>query len=56
MAHSFADASADPDNDFSLPGWLYNDPEYFQVEMDRVIRPSRQNVCHVSDIAAITTR
>ena len=41
----------DPDADWSLPGWLYTDPEYFQVEMDRVIRPSWQIVCHVSDIA-----
>ena len=35
----------------SLPGWLYHDPEYFAVEMARVIRPSWQIVCHVSDIA-----
>jgi phenylpropionate dioxygenase-like ring-hydroxylating dioxygenase large terminal subunit len=57
MAHSYADAAAkesgyDLDADFSLPGWLYTDPEYFQVEMDRVIRPSWQIVCHVSDIPA----
>jgi phenylpropionate dioxygenase-like ring-hydroxylating dioxygenase large terminal subunit len=42
----------DPDSDWSLPGWLYTDPEYYAVEMDRVIRPSWQIVCHVSDIAA----
>ena len=42
----------DPDADWSLPGWLYTDPEYFAVECDRVIRPSWQIVCHVSDIAA----
>lgn len=35
----------------SLPGWLYHDPEYFEVEMARVIRPSWQIVCHVSDVA-----
>ncbi|SNS06730.1 Phenylpropionate dioxygenase, large terminal subunit [Sphingomonas laterariae] len=34
----------------SLPAWLYNDTEYFAVEMERVIRPSWQIVCHVSDI------
>lgn len=50
MAHSFADASHDPDENFSLPGWLYTDPEYYQVELDRVIRPSWQIVCHASDI------
>ena len=42
---------ADPDADFSLPGWIYHDPEFFAVEMDRVIRPSWQIVCHESDIA-----
>ena len=35
----------------SLPGWIYRDPEYFAVEMERVIRPSWQVVCHVNDIA-----
>ena len=54
MAHRFADMieAPDPDADWSLPGWLYTDPEYFNVEMARVIRPSWQIVCHVSDIAA----
>ncbi|MCW1381409.1 aromatic ring-hydroxylating dioxygenase subunit alpha [Novosphingobium sp. KCTC 2891] len=46
-----AAAPVDPDADWSLPGWLYTDPEYFAVEMDRVIRPSWQIVCHESDIA-----
>ena len=41
----------DPDADWSLPGWLYTDPEFLAVEMERVIRPSWQIVCHVSDIA-----
>ena len=36
--------------DFGLPGWTYNDPDYFAVEMDRVIRPAWQIVCHASDI------
>jgi phenylpropionate dioxygenase-like ring-hydroxylating dioxygenase large terminal subunit len=35
----------------SLPGWLYRDPEYFEVEMERLIRPSWQIVCHESDVA-----
>lgn len=42
----------DPDADWSLPGWLYTDPEYFAVECARVIRPSWQIVCHESDLAA----
>ena len=35
----------------SLPGWIYHDPEFFAAEMERVIRPSWQIVCHQSDLA-----
>ncbi len=42
--------SADPDDGWSLPAWTYRDPEFFAVEMDRVMRPSWQIVCHMSDI------
>ena len=42
--------AADPDADFSLPGWTYRDPEFFAAEMDRVIRPSWQIVCHINEI------
>ena len=42
----------DPDADFSLPGWIYHDREFFDLEMERVIRPSWQIVCHVSDLPA----
>jgi phenylpropionate dioxygenase-like ring-hydroxylating dioxygenase large terminal subunit len=42
---------ADDQEDLSLPGWVYRDPEYFRVEMARLIRPSWQIVCHASDIA-----
>jgi phenylpropionate dioxygenase-like ring-hydroxylating dioxygenase large terminal subunit len=41
----------DPDDGWSLPAWLYADPEYFEVERSRIIRPAWQIVCHVSDIA-----
>ena len=41
----------DPDADWSLPGWLYTDPEFHAVECERVIRPSWQIVCHESDLA-----
>ncbi|MBN8840126.1 MAG: aromatic ring-hydroxylating dioxygenase subunit alpha [Sphingomonadales bacterium] len=41
----------DPDADFSLPGWIYTDREFYDVEMARVIRPSWQIVCHESDLA-----
>ena len=43
--------TADPDEGWSLPGWLYHDPEYHGVEMARVMRPSWQIVCHVNDLA-----
>jgi phenylpropionate dioxygenase-like ring-hydroxylating dioxygenase large terminal subunit len=40
----------DPDEGWSLPAWIYSDPEYFAVETARVMRPSWQVVCHISDI------
>jgi carnitine monooxygenase subunit len=40
----------DPLEGWSLPGWVYHDPGFFKVEMDRVIRPSWQLVCHLNDI------
>ncbi|HEY0043382.1 MAG TPA: aromatic ring-hydroxylating dioxygenase subunit alpha [Allosphingosinicella sp.] len=36
--------------ELSLPGWIYRDPEFFAVEMERVIRPSWQIVCHANEI------
>ena len=52
MAHRPAPLPYDaPDADWSLPGWLYTDPECFEVECARIIRPSWQIVCHDSDIA-----
>jgi len=53
LDHAFAkidSEQADPDADFSLPGWIYTDPEFFALEMERVIRPSWQIVCHVGEI------
>lgn len=52
MAARFAEPEVDPQGDLSLPGWIYRDPDYFRVEMARVIRPAWQIVCHASDIAA----
>jgi len=43
--------TVDPDDRWSLPAWTYRDPEFFGVEMARVMRPSWQVVCHLSDIA-----
>src|SRR4051812_2186327 len=42
--------AAAPEPELSLPGWLYRDPEYFAVEMERVIRPAWQIVCHANEI------
>jgi phenylpropionate dioxygenase-like ring-hydroxylating dioxygenase large terminal subunit len=41
----------DPDAGWSLPAWVYADPEFFDAEVARVIRPSWQVVCHLSDVA-----
>jgi carnitine monooxygenase subunit len=43
-------SNADPLHGMSLPGWVYHDGGFFAQEMDAVIRPSWQVVCHVSDI------
>ena len=54
LDHAFAQiegTDVDPDADFSLPGWTYRDPEFFEAEMERVIRPSWQIVCHINEIA-----
>jgi len=40
----------DPSQDFSLPAWIYNDPEFLALERERVFRPSWQVICHVNDI------
>ncbi|MGZ8348760.1 MAG: aromatic ring-hydroxylating oxygenase subunit alpha [Allosphingosinicella sp.] len=44
---------ADEQQHLSLPGWLYHDPEFFAVEMERLIRPAWQIVCHASDMPAV---
>jgi phenylpropionate dioxygenase-like ring-hydroxylating dioxygenase large terminal subunit len=43
---------AESQSELSLPGWVYRDPDYFRVEMARLIRPSWQIVCHMSDVKA----
>lgn len=43
----------DPDAGWSLPAWTYSDPEFFEVEMRRVMRPSWQVVCHLSDVPSV---
>jgi len=48
---TIASGSDDPDADWSLPGWIYGDPEFHELEIERIIRPSWQIVCHESDLA-----
>jgi phenylpropionate dioxygenase-like ring-hydroxylating dioxygenase large terminal subunit len=51
VAKRYADAAVDPDADFSLPAWLYTDPEVVEVETARIFRPSWQIVCHINDLS-----
>ena len=48
-APSISDASADLDS-VGLPGWIYSDPGFFELEKQHIFRTSWQLVCHVSDI------
>jgi phenylpropionate dioxygenase-like ring-hydroxylating dioxygenase large terminal subunit len=41
----------DPLEDWSLPGWLYHDPEFFEAEKKAILRAAPQVVCHESEIA-----
>ena len=40
----------DPLDGWSLPAWTYSDPDFHEVEVERIFRPSWQVVCHDSDI------
>ena len=42
--------TADPLDDWSLPGWLYHDPEFFEAEQRAFLRAAPQVVCHESEI------
>jgi phenylpropionate dioxygenase-like ring-hydroxylating dioxygenase large terminal subunit len=41
----------DPLDDWSLPGWLYFDPEFFEAEKRAFLRAVPQVVCHESEIS-----
>jgi phenylpropionate dioxygenase-like ring-hydroxylating dioxygenase large terminal subunit len=44
-------AAASPKLDgFSLPGWIYHDTEFLEVEKERIFATSWQVMCHLSDI------
>ncbi|HZE43754.1 MAG TPA: aromatic ring-hydroxylating dioxygenase subunit alpha [Steroidobacteraceae bacterium] len=38
------------DEDFSLPGWIYRDPDFLHAEKQQVFAASWQIVCHLNDI------
>lgn len=40
------------EEDFSLPGWTYSDPEFFELERQVIFRKSWHLVCHVNDVPA----
>lgn len=38
------------EDNFSLPGWIYRDADFFEAEKEAVFRTAWQIVCHVNDI------
>ncbi len=54
-----AERAPDPDaptalvsseDDFSLPGWIYRDPEFLAAEKQKIFATAWQIVCHLNDI------
>lgn len=43
----------DPHAAVGLPGWIYSDPDFFELEKQSIFRTSWQLVCHISDIPAV---
>jgi phenylpropionate dioxygenase-like ring-hydroxylating dioxygenase large terminal subunit len=41
------------EDDFGLPGWIYHDPEFFELEKRSIFRSSWQLVCHSNDIPEV---
>ncbi|MFV3074431.1 aromatic ring-hydroxylating oxygenase subunit alpha [Niveispirillum fermenti] len=44
---------ADADDAFSLPGWIYRDADFLEVEREVIFRRAWQVVCHLNDIPAV---
>ena len=40
-------------DDFGLPGWIYHDADFFELEKRSIFRTSWQLVCHSNDIPEI---
>ena len=43
-------ASEAEEEGYSLPAWIYHDPEFFEKEKAAIFRKSWQVVCHVNDV------
>jgi carnitine monooxygenase subunit len=43
-------AAESVDDAYSLPAWLYHDPDFFELEKQKIFRTSWQLVCHQNDI------
>jgi carnitine monooxygenase subunit len=43
-------ATAAEPPEVSLPGWIYHDREFFELEKEAIFRSSWQLVCHLSDV------
>lgn len=48
--HPTPDIAPDAEADHSLPAWTYIDPDFLELERDRVFDPAWHLVCHVSEI------
>lgn len=48
--HSAPAADEAGEDHYSLPAWIYHDPEFFERERAAIFRQSWQVVCHVSDV------
>jgi phenylpropionate dioxygenase-like ring-hydroxylating dioxygenase large terminal subunit len=45
--------AADPGLRYTLPAWVYRNDEFHQLEMEHVLLPGWQIVCHVSEVANV---
>ena len=43
-------ATLDDEDAYSLPSWIYHDPEFFELEKQTIFRQAWQLVCHTSDV------
>ncbi len=53
IADRFATPDLRTEDDFSLPGWTYWDPEFLELERQVIFRKSWHLVCHVNDVREV---